>query len=457
MSKIEVDNVVPQSGTNINLGESGDTVTVPAGVTLDTTNSTVTLPDGSVTNAKLANSAITINGSSVSLGGSTTIETGTSWQSVKTANFTAISGEGYFVDTTSGAITVTLPASPSIGDFVTIKDYAETFDTNNCTIGRNGSKIGGQDTDSVLTTEGIGLTLVFTDSTQGWLVTSSGLTSEAPTTKSVIFKLWGAGGGSASGGTDGGPGGGGGFVIGTYDIAVGTTVYAVVGQGGPGGSGGYGGSGGGYSGVFTTSVAQGNALLIAGGGGGGSRGSTANGSYGGAGGGSTGGTGQASSGTGGTGGTQVGGGTAGSNGSSGNAGTALTGGSNTSQTSGGPAFGGGGSGGGDGASFTAGGGGGGYYGGGSGGDSGGGGGSSYLGTATSTTNTQGNITAGSGAGGLTANSSDAQYPGSVGDGGAWTGGAGSNAGENGAIAYQIEGGSWVALSYTGSTQTFTVT
>jgi hypothetical protein len=381
-----------------------------------------------------------------------------SWQSsVQTSNFTADSGKGYFVNTTSGAITVTLPASPSAGDIVAVKDYAKTFDSNNCTLGRNSSKIAGETADAILSTEGIAVTLVFIDSTQGWLVTNSGLTSEAPTTRSVAFKLWGAGGGSASGGTDGGPGGGGGFVAGTYNLSIGTSIVAVVGQGGPGGLSGRGGSGGGYSGVFTSSVAQGNALLIAGGAGGGSRGSTSFGSYGGAGGGTTGGSGQASSGSAATGGTQSAGGTAGSGGSNGNAGSALQGGSNTEHASGGTAFGGGGSGGGDASSFTAGGGGGGYFGGGSGGDSGGGGGSSYVGTATSTTNTQGNITAGSGAGGLTANSSDAQYPGSVGDGGAHTGGSGSNAGENGAIAYQIDGGSWVALSYTGSNQTFTIT
>jgi|TARA_A100001388_G_C28773280_1_gene505373 hypothetical protein len=433
MSKIEVDQVDPQSGTTLTLGTSGDTVTIPSGVT------------------------ITNNGTATGFGGNGAANWQTTVKTNSDSGFTATAGEGYFLNTTSGTISVNLPAG-SAGAVVAFKDYAGTFDTNNVTLVPNGSdKIGGVASNSTLSTEGLAVTLIFIDSTQGWLVTDSGLTSEAPTTKSVAFKLWGAGGGSASGGSDGGPGGGGGFVAGTYNLNVGTTIVAVVGQGGPGGVSGYGGSGGGYSGVFTSSVAQGNALLIAGGAGGGSRGSSSYGSYGGAGGGTTGGSGQASAGSAPGGGTQSAGGAAGSGGSSGNAGSALQGGSNTSQTSGGAAFGGGGSGGGDGSSFTAGGGGGGYFGGGSGGDAGGGGGSSYVGTATSTTNTQGNITAGSGAGGLTANSSDAQYPGSVGDGGAWTGGAGSNAGENGAIAYQIDGGSWVALSYTGSNQTFTIT
>jgi len=59
MSKIEVDTIAPQSGTTVTLGESGDTITVPSGATLDTSNSTVTLPDDSVTTAKINNEAVT--------------------------------------------------------------------------------------------------------------------------------------------------------------------------------------------------------------------------------------------------------------------------------------------------------------------------------------------------------------------------------------------------------------
>jgi hypothetical protein len=91
----------------------------------------------------------------------------------KTAGFTAVSGNGYFVNTTSGAITVTLPSSPSAGDIVGIKDYANTADTNNITIGRNGSNIQGSANDFVITTEGRSVVLVYVDGTQGWKVTSS--------------------------------------------------------------------------------------------------------------------------------------------------------------------------------------------------------------------------------------------------------------------------------------------
>jgi len=94
---------------------------------------------------------------------------GTSWQAVKTSNFTASAGQGVFANTTSSAFTVTLPASPSLGDEVTIVDYAGTFDSNALTVGRNSSKILGADEDLTVSTERASFTLVFTDSTQGWL------------------------------------------------------------------------------------------------------------------------------------------------------------------------------------------------------------------------------------------------------------------------------------------------
>ena len=95
---------------------------------------------------------------------------GTQWQSVKTSNYTASAGEGVFMNTTSGALTLTLPASPSIGDEVSFVDYAGTFDSNNLTIARNSSKIAGAESDLTVATERAANTLVFTDSTQGWLL-----------------------------------------------------------------------------------------------------------------------------------------------------------------------------------------------------------------------------------------------------------------------------------------------
>jgi len=95
---------------------------------------------------------------------------GTSWQAVKTTAFTAVAGEGYFINTTSGAITMTLPASPTLGDEVSFVDYAGTFDTNNLTIGRNSENIQGSAADLTVSVERAANTLVYTDGTQGWLL-----------------------------------------------------------------------------------------------------------------------------------------------------------------------------------------------------------------------------------------------------------------------------------------------
>ncbi len=95
---------------------------------------------------------------------------GIDWQAVKTSGFTAVAGQGYFCNTTSGGFTATLPAG-TLGDEIAFIDYAGTFDSNNLTVDQNGSeKIHGSTDALTVATERAGFTLVFTDSTQGWLI-----------------------------------------------------------------------------------------------------------------------------------------------------------------------------------------------------------------------------------------------------------------------------------------------
>ena len=133
-------NLISQSGTTITLGASGDTVTLASGA---------------------SQSGFGRSGS-------------VNWETTpKTSTFTAASGEGYFVNTSGGAVTVNLPAG-SAGAIVAIADYKVTFATNACTVSANGSdKINGETFDLTLSTNAQAVTLVFTDSTEGWIPVSS--------------------------------------------------------------------------------------------------------------------------------------------------------------------------------------------------------------------------------------------------------------------------------------------
>ena len=95
---------------------------------------------------------------------------GSNWVT-KTSNYTAFPGDKIFANTTSGVFTITLPASPSAGDEVRILDLANTFDTNNLTVGRNGSNINGSGNDMTVDVEGAAFSLVYTDGTNGWKLT----------------------------------------------------------------------------------------------------------------------------------------------------------------------------------------------------------------------------------------------------------------------------------------------
>ena len=145
----DASNIIKKCGSTITLGSSGQTVAIACGAT------------------------------TTGMGRTGTVDWQTS--SIKTSGtFTAVSGEGYFCDTSSGAITVNLPAGVA-GAIVGLKDYAGTWDSNAVTLNPNGTdKIGGGTArDPELTAEGGSVLLVFVDSTQGWLTTQQSVT-ESP-------------------------------------------------------------------------------------------------------------------------------------------------------------------------------------------------------------------------------------------------------------------------------------
>ena len=92
---------------------------------------------------------------------------GSDWLT-KTGTYTAFAGDKIFANTTGGAFTITLPASPNVGDEVRFVDLANHFDTNNLTVGRNSEKIDGATSDLTVATEGAAFALVYSGSTYGW-------------------------------------------------------------------------------------------------------------------------------------------------------------------------------------------------------------------------------------------------------------------------------------------------
>ena len=160
-------------GTNLQIGDQGDLrlgdadnshyIALQAPATVSS-NVTLTFPatDGD------ADQFLQTNGSGVLAWAA--VSGGTSWQAVKTSGFTAVAGEGYFINTTGGAIEMDLPAG-SIGDEIAFVDYAGTFDTNALTIDQNGTeKIAGSTDPLTVSTERAANTLVYVDGTQGWLL-----------------------------------------------------------------------------------------------------------------------------------------------------------------------------------------------------------------------------------------------------------------------------------------------
>ena len=279
-SKIKVDtientsgnNIISKSGTTVTLGKSGDTVAVASGASL--------------TGA------------------------GLSWQSaVKTANFTAVSGEGYFVNTTGGAFEIDLPTSPSVGDEIEFVDFARKFGTNALTLDQGSNKFQarvGSTKKPVFDTNGQHVRIVYSGSTQGWLPTTDDSVADITDPSYNCDFLCIAGGGSGGQDTGGGGGaggyrnsfnsetsGGGGSSESSLLFNVGTTYTITIGAGGGANTGspsrvGSNGNNSVISGSDITDITS-----TAGGGGGGGGGSPGQAGGSGGGGGDTNGTGGA--------------------------------------------------------------------------------------------------------------------------------------------------------------------
>ena len=245
-----------------------------------------------VTNAKVADDAVGVDELSATGTASATtflrgdnawaaIETGTSWQAVKTAAFTAVAGEGYPINTTAAAITVTLPATASVGDTIEFIDYARKWGTNAVTINPNSLNYQGNTTPQpVYNTSGESFRIVYVDATQGWVPVFDGAVAlETPQNYDIDFLVI-AGGGSGGSTSNSGGGGAGGYRTSTQNIDSGVVFTVTVGDGGSASSSAIG-----VNGSDSSVSGSGLTTITSAGGGGGALGSGGNGLAGGSGGG----------------------------------------------------------------------------------------------------------------------------------------------------------------------------
>jgi hypothetical protein len=207
---------------------------------------------------------------------------GLAWNpTVQTTNFTASVNVGYMVNTSSAAITVTLPAAPSISDQIAIVDFQETAATNNITLNPNGLKIDGVTSNALINKGGEGVTILYSGTTRGWIPVSAANEGTAALLSQFSLDFLVVAGGGSGGAGRGGGGGAGGYRTSTQNAIQGTIITVTVGDGGALVSGGLGnnGSNSSISGSGLTTITS------AGGGGGGADGPERPGVNGGSGGG----------------------------------------------------------------------------------------------------------------------------------------------------------------------------
>jgi hypothetical protein len=197
---------------------------------------------------------------------------GLAWNpTVQSTNFTASVNVGYMVNTSSAAVTVTLPAAPSISDQIAFVDFNETAATNNIIINPNGLKIDGTTSNTRIINGGEGVTILYTGTTRGWIPVSAANEGTAAlfSQYNIDFLVIAGGGG---GGVLGGGGGAGGYRTSTQTANIGTVITVTVGDGGAGGTGFYSSPpGNGVSGSNSSISGSGLTTITSAGGGGGGR------------------------------------------------------------------------------------------------------------------------------------------------------------------------------------------
>jgi hypothetical protein len=203
---------------------------------------------------------------------------GLDWQSsVETSSFTAVNGNGYFVNTTSGSITVTMPSSPTTGDSIGIIDYAGTAASNTIIL-TSSNNIQGSSNDKIVNYTRGALRITYADVTQGWVASAAaneGTSALNPSPFLVDFLVVAGGGGGAGAASNntnaGGAGAGGLKTTTTYGggesvfLASLATTYTV--EVGPGGAGASGYDLNGVSGTVSKFGIVGSETAAAGGGG----------------------------------------------------------------------------------------------------------------------------------------------------------------------------------------------
>jgi hypothetical protein len=218
----------------------------------------------------------------------TDVSGGISWQSsiVTGSTLTAVAGNGYWIDTTLNACTITLPGSASVGDQLVFVDYARTWGTNAITIDQNSLNFQGETSPNPeYNTDGQSVSIVYSGATQGWIpISDDDVTYEVQQPISIDFLV--IAGGAGGGGEIAGGGGAGGFRTSTQSASLGTTITVTVGDGGAGGASPANGASGSNSSISGTGLTT----ITSAGGGGGAGGSATNAVAGGSGGGGSGAT-----------------------------------------------------------------------------------------------------------------------------------------------------------------------